>query len=55
MGNTLHPPYAGPDKKGFLILTVETQEAQRIVMRGPSNILTYDLPRSFLSSDRISY
>ena len=30
------------------------QEAQRIVVKGPLNILTYGFPRSFLSSDRIS-
>ena len=39
----------------FVYLTlVLSQEAQRIVVKGPSDILAYDLPRSFLSSDRLS-
>ena len=38
----------------WFALPVVPHEAQSIVVRGPSNILTHDLPKSFLSSDIIS-
>ena len=41
-------------KAKLKIYPIRSQKAQYIVVRGPSIILMYNLPRYFLSLDRIS-